>query len=363
MKKQKIVIDGVIFGLQSSGGISREWAQLLLYLDKSVAKEAHIFILMPPNQNVEWAEVQPKLQNLQILPRRKMRWGRKSFFKESLYLTKLALRLRPDIWHTTYFVGLPFWFAKQKVVPLYDMIPEIFHLASPYEADMKYQALKKSHTLIAISHHTAQDLGKFYPEWVAKTQVIPLSFSTTPVLKVPQKEPYFVYVGRRAFYKNFLPAIVQILKDERFTDYAIQVIGGEEKWSPEEKETFEKLGVSNRVVHQGLLSFPEVQKRIANSSALLYPSLYEGFGIPILEAFYHEVPLLAYRTSSITEVAGEEYPLADVDSSSSLCDTLEQLLKEKDVWTAYGKERVKLYSPEKEGEAFYNFYLKRSCAL
>ncbi len=348
--KKRILIDGVIFGLQKAGGISRLFAEILHGLEERLSNnsEWEVFLLIPKNQNVEYEELYGSLKKIKVIKRRRFRWGKESFFRQSLYLTFLAWRYRPHLWHSSYYVGFPLYFCRHKIVTYHDMIAEIENIATPYESRLKYLSLKKSDKIFSVSHHSKKDLLEFWPEFANKTEVVTNCIS----LKEEGKSlpsPYFLFVGRRRGYKNFLFCVKQILEDVRFKEHCIYAVGGEEEVSSEELSL-------ERVKWLKTRPFSEVKELMMHSAALLFPSLYEGFGFPVLEAFHYGVPVLAYNTSSIPEIAGEEYPLVDPNHPNDLTSVLERLINEREKWILYGKKRETLFSREKLIETLINHY-------
>lgn len=343
---ERLVVDGAIFGLQKAGGISRLFAEILLGIEESFAREHVVILLLPKTHNVEWLRVAPYLKHIRVVKRRRFRWGRRKAWQERLYLTRLALRLRPTTWHSSFFVGFPHWPCK-KIASLYDMIPEVLSIASSYETEMKYLTLKQAHEVLSISDHSQRDLRSLWPHIAQKSKVMPMCTYISMTMDSKPKQLYFIYVGVRKGYKNFLPMMRILLQDPRFASHAFYVVGGEEEWSEEERITFETLNAWERISKKGILPQDKVQKLIAASDALLFPSLYEGFGLPVLEAFLSGVPVLCCRTSSIPEITGETYPLADVNDSKSFGETLLRLLEEKEKWISYGKQRGVHFSREK----------------
>jgi glycosyltransferase involved in cell wall biosynthesis len=340
------LIDGVIFGLQKAGGISKIWADLILEL--SYNKNLNITVLIPTNQNCEWERIKPKLERVTLVKRRRFRWGKGSLFLDSLYLTQIALRLKPDLWHQSYYVGYPFLYRGSKVSTLHDMITEVLGYVDHYDSRMKYKALKGAKSIISISRHTEKDLHLIWPEFKKKTTVVPNGTNFKKVEEV-EKEPFFLFLGKRRGYKNFLPATRLLLDDGRLKEYNIIAIGGE-------IPTYEEKALGPRVTYLGILPQNEVEKWMSKSSLVLFPSLYEGFGMPIVEAFALGSPVLALNVSCISEVTGVEYPLAEM---ATLCDTAFQLLNEREKWVAYGEKRKDLFTVEKMAENMLDFY--QSC--
>jgi glycosyltransferase involved in cell wall biosynthesis len=335
-----IVIDGVIFGLQKAGGISRLWAQTLLKLDQTIGLENDLCILLPKNQNVEWTLIAPLLKNAKIFKRKRFKWGKRGFLAERLYLTSLAGLLKADIWHATYYTAFPLFFRGKKIISFYDMIGEKLGLSTPYETKMKYQTLKAADLIISISESSKKDLNEFWPNFTQKTTVIHCFVEITPMSPPKKSAPYFLFVGKRREYKNFLTTAKSLLADSRFNEYTIKAIGGEEPLSAEER------ALGSRVEFLGVTPFSKVEEAMKNAALVLFPSLYEGFGIPLVEAFNYQVPVVAMRTSSIPEVLGEEYPMANPHDPASVAEVSFQLHTQREEWIAYGNERKKLFSLE-----------------
>lgn len=323
-----LVIDGLIFRLQRSGGISRVWAETLLGLESRFARENRVTLLLPRNENVEWAAIADRLPHIRVKRRRSFRG---SFAKESFYLTRLALGLRPDIWHASYYGGLPRAFGGKRVVTFYDAIPEKMGCAQPEETQLKSKMLAAADRILSISEASQRDLYALWPDLQGKSALLPLCSTTTS--SAASAQPYFVFVGRRSGYKNFESLVDALLSDPRFREYAIHVVGGESE-----------LSEHPRLIRRGTLSFTDVQKEIASSAALLFPSLYEGFGLPVLEAFQLGVPVLACQTSSIPEIVGPSYPLAHPEEPRTYTDVLDELLSNRERWIAYGKKRAERYT-------------------
>lgn len=334
-KSRKILIDAAIFGLQKAGGISKVFSEILQGLDEMFPGQ--VIVLMPKNKNIEIPSLLSHLKKVRIVSRKR---PCRIFFLESCYLTLLAWKYRPSIWHSSYYVGFPFFGGGVKVITFHDMMGEIFNINSFKETKAKFLTLKKSHRIFAISEHAASDLKKYWPQFRDKIHVVKNGLNLMEVFKKETKIPYLIYVGRRRGYKNFLPSIKIILQDSAFQEMSIYVVGGEESLTDEEKKL-------ERVKWFKTLPSQELNMLIKGAEALLFPSLYEGFGLPLLEAFHYEIPVLAFRVSCIPEIVGKDYPLADPENFDSLSATLVKLLKEKAQWIDYGRERKKLFSREK----------------
>lgn len=349
---KKIVIDGIIFALQRAGGISSIWADILLELDQHYCKKYKISLLLPKNKNVEWARVESEIHNISIIPRRHFRWDRRSFFIESLYLSRLALKLRADGWHSSYYVGFPLFPKTKRLLMFHDMIPEKTKIGENlYLSRAKKVALTNSDIVHTISHSALRDLQEFYPHLKAKTEVIH-NFQRThkkQIEQAPLPFPYFLYVGKRGGYKNFISCFKHLLEDPEFNPIHIVTVG-DDPWTLEEKQIIDRFDASKRVHNLGIVETEKLHALIQHTLLLLYPSLYEGFGLPVLEAFQHNVPILACNTSSIPEVAGSTYPLCNPNEPSTFTEVIHELLKNRKKWAEYGKNRLDLFSVKRTVE-------------
>jgi glycosyltransferase involved in cell wall biosynthesis len=201
--------------------------------------------------------------------------------------------------------------AGPRVVTVFDMTPELFPSyfprGNPHFAKRRY--CEVSDAIISISQNTADDLYRIYsPDLERKTHVIPFGVGAeffergTPELELPPR--YLLFVGVRYGYKHFDVAF------ESFRTLAAEdpglelvVVGGGE-FSSGEASMFEEAGVTPRVrrITPSDAEMPEVYRR---ASAFMFPSIYEGFGLPTLEALASGTPTVLADASCSREVGGE----------------------------------------------------------
>lgn len=262
----------------------------------------------------------------------------------------------PNILHPTYFDSyfLPLLKKTKLVVTVYDMIPELFPdsvFLSKKIIDQKKKLCFAADAIIAISRNTKKDLLKFYPNLESRVVVTHLGVRVRESGRLDLKrifsDKYILFVGDRSGYKNFSWMVEQLSDWLKTHNHNLICIGGG-TFSASEQKLFERLGVSN-LMHQAAASDDQLAAYYAHAECLLHPSLYEGFGLPILEALQHHCMVLCSSTSCLPEVGGEACTYFDPRDSGSLPTTLSKVLargKTKD-WNKLADKQVRKYSWEK----------------
>ena len=242
------------------------------------------------------------------------------------------------------------------VITIHDLIQEIFSdlVVSGYQqAEEKRKAILAAQAIICVSENTKQDLLKFYkfPEdqifvtHLASELSLELAYGSETV----PSRPYYFYVGSRYGYKNFdnlLLAISKVISIE--PDILLCIAGA--PFNESEKRRIAELNLARHIENYGQVSDSHLAKLYRCSIALVYPSLYEGFGIPPLEAMACGTAVIASNCSSIPEVVGDAGILFDPKATHDLADILLLLLRsstERDRLIEKGYQREKQFSWDK----------------
>ncbi len=260
-----------------------------------------------------------------------------------------------DIFHPTYYDNyfLKHIGHKPYVLTVYDMIHELFPHEFLRDESICYQKkilIENASKVIAISENTKKDIVKFYG-CEEKIEVVHLGNSLMPPEanyaggKAPP-EKYILFVGSRQKYKNFdffIKSAAPILKDHN--DLKLVCAGGG-LFSIDEINLLKSLGVAEKVTQMSL-SDDGLALFYKNALAFIFPSLYEGFGIPVLESFASGCPLIVSNSSSLPEVAGDAAIYIDPQSAVSIQTAVEKAVTDKklrDELQAKGFEQLKKFS-------------------
>jgi glycosyltransferase involved in cell wall biosynthesis len=334
----KVAFDSQIFTMQEYGGISRYICSLAAQLADIEGVEAKIFA--PFYINAYLGKL-PKSMVSGIWVPKIPKTGR-AFHLSSLWLARGSIaRFLPQIVHETYYTASS---AAPKgvrtVVTVYDMIHERF--ASMFAQHDRTSMLKRESVLradhvICISENTRRDLLEMVPVSPEKVSVVYLGFDQlTSIDKMTnsrwslEASPYLLFVGGRGHYKNF-NGLLQAYASSGWLkqNFRIVCVGGG-KLCVDELELMRALGISNEQVVQIDANDELLAEYYRNAAAFVYPSKYEGFGIPPLEAMSLECPVICSNTSSIPEVVGDAGEYFEPDSIDSIRDAIERVLQNKE---------------------------------
>jgi glycosyltransferase involved in cell wall biosynthesis len=247
-----------------------------------------------------------------------------------------------DVFHPTYFKDyfLPFLGKKPFVITHHDLIPEKFSTQyaglDGFDKDQKKKILDKASKIIAVSENTKQDILDIFNISSEKVEVIYHSthfatFQPNPNIKISTPKRYLLYVGNRYNYKNFdvyIEAIAPILQKQ---DDLYLICAGNGKFTLAEQQLFANLKIENQILHHQIDNDDVLYQLYKNAIAFVYPSLYEGFGIPVIEAFACDCPVILSDRSCFPEVGQDAALYFNPNSSEDICKKIEQLVYSDDL--------------------------------
>lgn len=257
------------------------------------------------------------------------------------------------------------------VVTVYDAIPLRFPKpASPmtlYHRLYVPQVLKQAQHLLCISQATADDAMDFYGVPAQKITVTPLAYDRHRYrhLNLPRSN-YFLYLGRHDPYKNLERAIAAFAQLPPSLDCEFWLGGSfDRRYTPNLQQQVRELHLGDRVKFLDYINASDLPILLNQALALVFPSLWEGFGLPILEAMACGCPVIASHVASIPEVAGDAALLVDPYDLQQLADAMVVLAKEEDVRShlqQLGRDRARHFSWETTGQLSREVLHQLSCS-
>jgi len=272
-------------------------------------------------------------------------------------LPRLIARLGPDVVHFVYNVR-PLRGGPLSVLTLYDVIPRRFpHYFSRLTRwkieGIQRAALRASDAFVSISHSTAQDFAELYGVAREKIVVTPLApdpvFHPRPIAeqvafrqRLGLPEGYFLYLGSNKPHKN-LPRLIRAwaqIPKSKIRNLKLVLAGHWDARYPQAKELAAELGLQDSVRFLGPVAGADLPLLYASAQAFIFPSLYEGFGLPVLEAMASHVPVACSDAPGLSEVAGQAaltFDPADVDEMTRVIqqlltdEPLREMLREKGI--------------------------------
>lgn len=335
----KIFYDHQIFSIQKFGGISR-------YFHEIISRNMNAFA---PNIYTENFYLRGITNSVNFRGK-----ARLINYANIIYTLIMIKFVKYDVFHPTYY-GTYFLGVNKNplVVTVYDMIHEIY--AGIYFAEesttmlQKKEICQKADGIIAISETTKRDLVNILKINPEKIEVIYLGSNLQKKEKnIELPKRYILFVGNRGLYKNFTKfvyAASPLLKN----DLELEVFCVGSSFDAMEKALLSSLGILDRI-QTYLAEDDEMYTIYKNAECFVFPSLYEGFGIPILEAYESDCPLLLSDIDCFREVAAEAGYYFDPEDIGDMQKKLEEVLYSEELKKTLiekGKERLKDFSWEK----------------
>jgi glycosyltransferase involved in cell wall biosynthesis len=322
----RIVYDHQVTSLQDAGGASRYHFELASQISQEAGIQTSIFVGL--NRNVHpYALLETEMTDVYSRHTAIGPGKARYVINEILTRARFVRAGKFDIYHPTLYRAISSVQSRRIVVTHHDCTHERFsHLFSNAERIKREKAklFRDCDLIICVSRSSQLDLLGFYGVPEEKTTVIHHGLS--PLREVPGvrtgpkssvARPYVLYVGARHSYKNCL-ALIQAFAESRLSkDFDLLLVGGG-PLSKVESKLIQGLGIAAAVRQKASASDGELADLYAGASLFVYPSLYEGFGFPPLEAMRMGCIVLASDSSSIPEVCGEVPYYFDVLDQTSL---------------------------------------------
>lgn len=368
----KIGIDCRIYSSKYTG-IGRYVYELVHRVSKLDKKNEYVLFFNQP----EFSNFDPPAKNVTKVLAESPIYSIKEQFKFLSVLNKQKL----DLMHFTHF-NKPIFYRRPSVVTIHDLTlsfypgkkkKSIFHRLG-YHLTFR-NSVKKATKVITVSENSKKDLMKLVGTPEEKIQVIYQGVGkefkiindkdriNRTLKKYGIKSPFLLYTGVWRYHKN-IPNLIKALKELReeynVNDLSLVITGKEDPYYPEVLQAVEKLKLSNNVIFTGLVNEEELIDLYNEAMIYTFPSLYEGFGLPILEAMACGTPVAASDVSSIPEICGKGNAVffnpEEVKDIAQKINSLYSNEDMRDKLIAHGLRRKEEFSWDKMAKQTHNIY-------
>jgi glycosyltransferase involved in cell wall biosynthesis len=366
----KILLDPEIFNEQKFGGISRYYVEIVSNISYNQDITIDLPIVSSENFYLKESlfftkEIKSKKIIIDFLKKFGISLRKKVKKKNQSNCIQALKKQEFDIFIPTYYNPYFLEFIKQKpfVLTVYDMIHELFPQYFTDDSSFvenKLLLMEKATKIIAVSQNTKKDIIKIYPH-IDATKIEVIYHGNSIVVNdifvnLPKK--YILFVGVRRHYKNF-KFLINSIKDLLDNDSDLYVVcAGGGKFEEDEIAFVNDLGLQNQII-QMPFEENELGQFYKNARCFVFPSDYEGFGIPVVESMACGCPIVLTNNSSFPEVAGDAGLYFELNNASDLRNRISSILDNEDLRNEYikkGLERAKIFDWKEAANKCYNLY-------
>ena len=328
----RIAFDHQAFCLQKSGGISRYFFKLAEGLAN---EQENIGIFSPIYRNQYARQLRNNIMHGVYIRDYPARCADVAVALNGMVARRQLRAWRPDIVHETYFSSHRSGATNTPtVLTIFDMISELgldgaTRTPTELRVSKKYAAVKRADHVICISEHTRQDLIRLYDVAPEKTTTIHLGCEverSTSIRTPEMRRPYLLYVGLRAGYKNFNRFIHAVSLSKKLKDSFDIVAFGGGTFSDVELAALRELNFTANQVRQIDGDDNCLASYYTHASALVYPSVYEGFGLPPLEAMAYQCPVVSSHASVLPEIINDAAEFFDPLNIEAMATAIERVV-------------------------------------
>lgn len=340
----RIVIDARLYGPKTAKGLGRYLEQLLLGLKEQ--DQINDYVVLLSAENFDEFTATPRFKKV-LAP---WRWYS---LAEQFYLPRLIKKLKPDLVHFPHF-NVPLWYRGKFIVTIHDVLLRRHHsrrasTLGPLKFWLKKQlylwvigsAIHRAQKIITVSEFTKQEILHFYPVSASKISVIYEGLTKLEktgenladkeaLLRYNITKPYLLYVGNAYPHKNLDFLLRAWPKIGQFFSGRLVLVGREDYFYQQLKNLVTKLGLGHSVVFLGYVPDADLAALYRSAELYVFPSLYEGFGLPLLEAMNYGLPIVASDTPCLKEIAGGAAEYFNPQAPDDLVEKIKNLLANQD---------------------------------
>ena len=360
----KIGIDARFFGPKQKG-LGRYVQKLVENLEKTDLNNRYIIFLRKDN----FLNYNPKNKNFKKVLANYRWYG----FKEQIFFPFKIRKYKIDLMHFPHF-NVPIFYFKPFIITIHDLILKRFPTqrastlvpAYYWLKNLTYQivilsAIKRAKKIIAVSNYTKNDILKYFKVKSSKIKVIyegvSLDSKVKDVSSNNLSKKYLLYVGNAYPHKNLerlILAFNKLIKDE--SNLYLILVGEIDYFY---KKIQNKFLDSKQIIFTDFVLDKELTALYKNASLYVFPSLYEGFGLPPLEAMSHGVPVICSEASCLPEILGDSAIYFNPQDINDIAEKIKYVLNNKDVQKNLilkGFNQIKKYKWDKMAEEILEIY-------
>ncbi len=344
-------------------GIGRYVFNLAQSMRPWLRPDETLFLLSDPSQQSHWNLTALACEQVQLVEVNCSPFS----LRQQWIIPRLLRQLQINLYHCPYYL-MPYRPGVPTILTVYDFIP--FHYPHYYtvKARLLYRlatalALRTADHLTAISQATRQDLLAHYHYAPEKITAIPLAADPVFHPKVADHtlnlpEQYALYLGSNKPHKNLLRLIESWAKLQPQA-MPLVIAGAWDARYPETRQRVEELGLNQAIRFFGAVAETDLPTLYQRAKLFIFPSEYEGFGLPVLEAMACGTPVACSNSSSLPEVAGEAALMFDPTNVAEMAETLNRLLTNEPLQTKLrelGLRQAACFSWQRTAQETLNLY-------
>lgn len=371
----RIGIDARFYGGEQSKGLGRYTQKLIEYLAKTDQENEYI-VFLQEKEYKEW-----KITNKRFkIVKAPYRWYTLS---EQIFMPLKIKRAKVDIMHFPHF-NVPLLYRDKFIVTIHDLVithfptqrattlaPWMYKIKQLAYKSVIRHAAKNSHKIITVSDYSKKDIIKYFKLPEAKVEVTyeaaddfkPSKEGAEVLKRYNIKKPYLLYVGNAYPHKNLevLLKVVKELKQKKELDWTLVFVGKPDYFYKRLKQNVWAQDLDEQIIFTGFAPDAHLPILYEQALAYIFPSKYEGFGLPPLEAMSYQVPVLAAKSSCLPEILGDAALYFDPDDVYGIIKQLNKLIDNpalRQELIASGLKQAQKYSWEQMSKQTLAIYLK-----
>lgn len=296
-------------------------------------------------------------------------FGPKKFWTQFALPLRLIFGKKPDVFFSTAHYA-PRFSKVPYIVTIHDLsylhFPELFKKNDLYQlTNWSKYSIKNAAHIIAVSQNTKEDIVKNYNispskitvtyEGYGNTRFKPQSKATIEKTKKKYRieDDYLIFIGTLQPRKNLerlIEAFGKLILNSQLSTLNLVIVGKKGWMYDQIFEKVKSLNLEKEIIFTDYVPDAELPALISGAKVYILPSLWEGFGIPVIEAQACGIPVIVSKTSSLPEIVGDSGLLIDPESIGSIADGVKKVLTENQTYSNLvkkGFENIKRFSWEK----------------